>query len=97
MDGWQATIMLLAFLGIVIWSIWLIRHRKRWQYAVLPMTYFINVIAYNVCVIYGALNPQLLDSWTHIVRIHSIFIFTGLGYLFLFDPETIRMMINGGK
>ncbi len=97
MDGWQATVMILAFIGALVWIVWLIRHKRRWQYAILPLTYFANVIAYNLCTIAGVFNPEFLDIWTHIVRIHSIFIFTGLGYLFLFDPDTIRVMINGGS
>jgi predicted permease len=95
MDGWQATVVLLAIIGTIIWTIWLVRNRKRWRYSVLPLTYFFNVLFYNLAVVLSLFSPQILDAWTHVVRIHSIFLFTGLGYLFLFDPDTIRVMLNG--
>lgn len=83
MDTWQTIVVILALAGILIWAVWLVKNYKLWGYSIAPLTYLLNVLLYNLSSIANLLCSKDLDAWSHIVRIHSIIVFIGVGLILL--------------
>lgn len=71
-------ILFLSLVNIVIWVAWAILNKRRWLYAIAPITLFLNSAIMYIFNYLHLLPPPAINTWSNIVRIHS-FLTIGLG------------------
>lgn len=81
MSAWRIIVSLVSVIGIIIWSIWIIRNKERWRIAVAPITYFAHVLVFYFCATYLSLPIDFINGWSNAVRIHAGIIFIGVGLI----------------
>jgi hypothetical protein len=79
--GWSCLI--LASIGFVVWCLMARALGNRWGYAIAPITYLLNVIAFYAAKIYYDIPPLTLNNWSNIIRLHSLILFISVGVILL--------------
>jgi hypothetical protein len=86
-----------SFVGILISFLWMHIHKERRGYAILPLSYFLNVFFYNLALhmVYGlhtdVFTLQQLEIWSGVVRLHSLFL---LIFYLIFQPVAVMRARN---
>jgi len=89
MTGYRFIIFLFSMVGVIVWTIWLIKNKAHWGYAVAPMSYFLHTMVLYLFVIFGSLTPIQINNWSNAVRLHGIFLCIGLGITLLCCGKSI--------
>jgi len=85
-NTFHTTIMLVSFIGILIWITWAVFNRKRWLYSIAPLTYFAHILLLYTLWELNLLNNHIFDIWSDAVRLHGIFLFI-IGGIILINWE----------
>lgn len=81
MNTWQAIVMTLDTIAIILWLLWLRDNKIRWGYSVAPLSYLIHVLILYIFAILGNLDPRFLNGWSNAVRVHGIILIAGLALI----------------
>lgn len=71
-------IFIVSIIGIIVATIWMSLHKDHWLIAVPPLSYFLHVFIFNVVLLLGLIPWEELETWSGIVRLHSLFLFIAL-------------------
>ena len=66
MDSITATryvLWIMSLVGVIVWVIYILKYRKRWFFAVAPLTYFINSLALYTFGLLDKSDLQELFLW----------------------------------
>lgn len=75
-------ILLFSLLGLIVWIWYAVKNKHRWEAAVAPASYLLNSLIFQVVFLTHIITDiHTLNLWSGIVRLHSIFLFIGLGLL----------------
>lgn len=73
----------LAVVGILVWLVWIDRHKERWRYGVAPLTWLFNICAFYIfyfatkyC---GTFAPLSINMWALIIQLHGLILTVGGG------------------
>jgi len=67
-------IFLASFITIIITLIELYRHRDKWGYILAPLSYLVNVFAYNFFLHFHLMSVNFAEHWSGVVRLHALFL-----------------------
>ena len=85
-------IWVVSFIGILVSFLWMRVHKERRGYAILPLSYFLNVFFYNLVLhatfVWGMdiSTFNQLEIWSGVVRLHSLFL---LLFYLIFQPIAV--------
>ena len=93
-------IWVVSFIGILVSFLWMHVHKERRGYAILPLSYFLNVFFYNVALhmkyVFGIdiLAYEQIVIWSGVVRLHSLFL---LLFYLIFQPVAVMRVKKEGN
>jgi hypothetical protein len=81
-DLYRAITLSLTILALITWLVWLIRHPKKWGYAVWIIIWLLNIMAFYASILlFGVTDPKLLNSWSTIIRWQALISILGAAIL----------------
>jgi hypothetical protein len=89
MSAYRYIVFSFSVIGIIIWTIWLIKNKTHWGYSVAPMSYLLHNALLYLFVIFGSLTPTQINNWSNAVRLHGMFLLIGLGITLLICEKSI--------
>lgn len=85
----QSIVLGVALSGIVIWIYWGWMNRKRWLYAVAPITWLLHVAIFYTAVLIQE-PPFFSDvyaTWSSVIRLHGVILAAGAGIILLVQKK----------
>jgi len=92
LEAQQVATLVLSIAGFGIWSLWAIKHRDTWGYAVPPLTWLFHVMLfYSTLLLFGDLQDiGFFKLWSSTLRLHAMFLIIGLGLVMLLERIVVR-------
>lgn len=74
----------MSFVGIVVWLLWAIKNKGRRGYAVLPLVYLFNVLAFYLFYYFHIVDIPTINTWSNVIRAYSIILIVAIPILLLY-------------
>lgn len=73
-DAIHLPIEIACLTGIGLWIMWAFMNKKRWLYAILPLTYLIHTFLFMEISEMNLLTKYEYNVWTDAVRLHGLLV-----------------------
>lgn len=82
MDIVRHSIIIASVVGIVAWLLWSLRNRHRWLYAIAPLSWLINTLAFSVFrELAIPMSVSAMNIWSGVVRLHGVILLAGVAIM----------------
>ena len=79
MSTWHAINIFVAILCSLIWTVWILRNRDRWRFAVAPLSYLAHVVLFYISAALHLFSPLALNAWSNGIRLHGLILVGAIG------------------
>ncbi len=85
----DAVVLALSSISLVVWAVWILRHRSQALYAVPPITWSLNVALFYATLPLQT-DPMMHLIWSDVLRLHVAFLLFGVGLVMLLERFVVR-------